>query len=253
MIYATIAAFTILIFLIRFNFFRKPQKGILILLYHRISDTKTGHSVDKFTVSEQVFKKHLSALKKHGYRSISPFEIESIVKKKLYLKEKFVLITFDDGYRDNIDAAKILKDFSMTGLFFISTVYIGKQYNDVDMLKINDIKKLKELGMYIGSHSHLHQKLSNLSKREIEEQIQTSIEILKQFQDIEDFAYPYGSINYNVINALKDLKIKRAYVIQQKKYLPNQYNSLNIPRSIIRSKDNAIDFYLIITRGRAHF
>lgn len=253
MIYIIIAAFAILIFLIRFNFFRKPQKGILIMLYHRISDEKTNHPVDKFSISQQVFKKQLSALKKHGYRSISPFEMDDIAEKKLYLKQKFVLITFDDGYRDNISAAEILKDFGMTGLFFISTAYISKQYNGVDMLKIDDIKKLKKMGMYIGSHSHIHQQLSELSKDEIAQQIRTSIEILNQFQNIEDFAYPYGNINYSVINTLKDLKIKRAYVIRQKKYLPNQYNSLNIPRSIIRNKDNAIDFYLIMTRGRAHF
>ncbi len=253
MIYTITVAFAISIFLLRFNFFRKPQKGILVLLYHRISDEKTGYSVDKFSISPQVFKKHLSILKKHGYRSVSPFEIDNIVDKKLYLKEKLVLITFDDGYRDNLDAAKILKDFGMTGLFFISTAYIGKQYNGVNMLKIDDIKKLIKMGMYIGSHSHFHKKLSNLSKNEIARQIQISIEILKQFQDIEDFAYPYGDINYNVINVLRDLNIKRAYVIRQKKYLPNQYNSLNIPRSIIRSKDNTMDFYLIMTRGRAHF
>ncbi len=249
----TIATVLILSFLARFNFFRIPHKGILILLYHRIGEVSTHTTLDKFSVSKKQFEKQMVMLKKMGYKSISPKEIDNIIQNKLYTKNRFVLVTFDDGYKDNIDAAKILHKHSMSGLFFIITSLIGKQYNGVDMLSEKDLKNMVSLGMHLGSHSKNHIKLSEINKTEAENDIKESIQYLNKFESIGDFAYPYGNFNQNIIEILKNLKIRRAYIIGQRIFRPKKDNRLKIPRAIIRKNTNLIDFYLIATRGRSKF
>ncbi len=253
MMYIAAFASAFALFLARFNFFRFPKKGIAVLLYHRINNMPTKTSLDKFSISPKAFERQLIYLKKMGFISILPDEIDEIKNKKLWKNNRYVLITFDDGYKDNLEAAKILKKHSMKGLFFISTAYLGKTMNFIEMLNENDIKKLLSYGMGIGSHSHNHEKLVQLNRKEIEKEISQSIQILSQYSDIEDFAYPFGSYSEKVIDVLRRQGIKRAYIIGQKIYQIDKMSSYKIPRAIIRKNSNLIDFYLMITRGRSRF
>jgi len=251
MIYLALFFLGVFAFLLRFNFYRPPKKGIAVLLYHRIDDSLTNTSLDKFSISPLVFEKHIKYLKKKGYRAILPSEIESLKKDNAWKKNKYVLITFDDGYKDNVKAAEILKKYSMKGLFFISTAYIGKSMNGVKMLDKDDIQRIVFLGMAIGSHSHHHKKLPNLSSDEINNEISQSLKILSSFFDVKDFAYPFGSYSQEVVNILKRNGVKRAYIIGQKIYQIGKFSEYKIPRAIVRKSTTHTDFYLLITRGRA--
>ena len=254
MIYFSILFILLLvIFLARFNFFRIPKKGILVLLYHRIDDKPTGKSIDKFSISLNKFEEQIKYLKSKGFKSITPYDIEKIKSNKLYLKRRYVLITFDDGYKDNLDAAKVLKKHGFKGLFFISTAVIGKELDGIEMMNFDDLKRLKEMGMILGSHSHNHRKLTEMDLQTAKEEIKTSLDILNKIQKIEDFAYPFGNYNESIVEMLQDLKIKRAYIIGQRIFNPNSESIFKIPRAIVRKDTNKIDFYLIITRGRSKF
>ncbi len=251
MIYLALFFLSIVALLLRFNFYRLPKKGICVLLYHRIDDSPTNTSLDKFSISPSTFEKQVKYLKKKGYTAILPSEIERLKKDGAWKKNRYVLITFDDGYKDNVKAAEILNKYSMKGLFFISTAYIGKTMNGVKMLNEDDIERLIFLGMAIGSHSHHHTQLPNLSAEEINKEILQSLKILSRFFNVEDFAYPFGSYSQEVVNILKQNKVKRAYIIGQKIYQIGKFSEYEIPRAIVRKSTNHTDFYLLITRGRA--
>ncbi|WP_025270754.1 polysaccharide deacetylase family protein [Hippea sp. KM1] len=243
----------VVIFLVRYNFFRIPKKGILVLLYHRIDESPTNTSLDKFSISPEEFEKQIAYLRKRGFISITPSQIDRIKDEKLYLKNNYVLITFDDGYKDNLNAAKILNRYGMKGLFFISTALIGGYHENAKMMDESDLRELVRLGMVLGSHSHRHIKLSLISKDEVESEIRRSLSILSSYQPIEDFAYPFGDVSDDVIEVLRKLKIKRGYIIGQKIYQPDIQPIFKIPRAIVRKDTDKIDFYLIITRGRSKF
>ncbi len=253
MIYISLFLLFIVVFLVRFNFFRPPKKGIIVLLYHRIDNKPTGSSLDKFSISENVFEKQMIFLKKRGFVSILPSEIERVKEDGSWKNKRYAIITFDDGYKDNLKAAEILKKHDMKGVFFISTAYIGKTLNSVNMLTDEDIKKIISLGMGIGSHSHHHEKLSKLSLSELDSEIKLSLGLLDKFCSVEDFAYPFGNYSQDVIDALKHHNIKRAYIIGQKIYEINKCEPYKIPRAIIRKDTTLLDFYLITTRGRSKF
>ncbi len=245
--------FLILVFLLRYNFFRPPRKGILVLLYHRIDDKPTRTDLDKFSISLKTFEKQVKRLKKKGYLPAHPGNIDDIIKNKLYLKQRYVMFTFDDGYKDNLQAALVLNKYGYKGLFFISTAHIGKELDNVPMLDFDDLKHLCKMGMYLGSHSHRHLNLLKMDLDEAKSEISKSLEILSQYQRIEDFAYPFGGYSDEIVNLINSLGFKRAYIIGQKIYDPEVHSKLKIPRAIVRKDLDDIDFYLIITRGRARF
>ncbi len=94
---------------------------IPILLYHSISN-------DNFflSVSKNKFLKQLSFLKKRGFETINFDNITNANKKNF-------IITFDDGYKDNLtNALPILKKFNYKATVFVVSNKLGK-YNDWDI------------------------------------------------------------------------------------------------------------------------
>ncbi len=241
----------LLAFLARFNFFRPKRKGILILLYHSISEKPDKRY--KFSVSKRMFEWQMKFLKKMGFTSILPSEMDRVSEKRLYRKNRYVIISFDDGYSDNLIAAKTMKRHGFNGIFFISTAHIGKDLQGRKMMNRGDLKTLVDMGMALGSHSHTHIKLSELSSDGVEREIKQSLDILRQFYNVEDFAYPFGDCNENTISILKKHGIKRAYIIGQRIYNPHKDDPYRIPRAIVRRDSTKLDFYLIIGRGRSKF
>ena len=72
-----------------------------------------------------------------------------------------------------------------------------------------DIKKLLELGMYVGSHTYSHQWLEKIPIVDQEREIDLSIEFLKAVgAPIEDWimCYPYGSYNLDTMQILIERK-----------------------------------------------
>lgn len=96
----------------------ESKSDVIILLYHRI--TEIDNDLWSLCVSPQNFKDHLSILKAH-YNVISLTElIEQCNLGKI--SEKSVVITFDDGYRDNILNAKpIMDQFRVPFTVFLTT------------------------------------------------------------------------------------------------------------------------------------
>lgn len=99
------------------------KKGLTILTYHRISEY--SDLSDPLKISASVFAKQLSYLK-NSYRLLSGDELAYIIRKRESYPENSLLITFDDGWRDNyIYAYPILKKYQIPAVIFLSTDYIG--------------------------------------------------------------------------------------------------------------------------------
>jgi peptidoglycan/xylan/chitin deacetylase (PgdA/CDA1 family) len=115
-----------------------------------------------------------------------------------------VLITFDDGYRDNVEvAAPILEEFGLRATFFVSSAFIDgdacvtagfKNYSDLPNMTWEHLSKLTERGHEIGLHGHRHADYAQLSPAEAEEDIRHSHELIKLrtgFTPVS-FAYAFG-------------------------------------------------------------
>ena len=62
-------------------------------------------------------------------------------------------------------------------------------------MSLNQIKKLYESGMVIGSHSVSHKIMSRLTEREFKKEIDESFTFLEKFTVYKTFCYPYGGFH----------------------------------------------------------
>jgi peptidoglycan/xylan/chitin deacetylase (PgdA/CDA1 family) len=98
--------------------------GLLVLNYHRIGKPGESH-FDRglWSASEAQFDQHVHFLTSH-YDVIGLNDIETALSAQ---RGRFVMITFDDGYRDNFElAAPILSAHGATATFFIATDFLDR-------------------------------------------------------------------------------------------------------------------------------
>lgn len=99
-----------------------PARGIVGLNYHRIGNGENS-PLDRglWSASADAFDQQLAFLKQHA-DVISPADIERALGDP---RGRHVLITFDDGYRDNFDCAfAALRRHGLAATFFVSTGFI---------------------------------------------------------------------------------------------------------------------------------
>jgi peptidoglycan/xylan/chitin deacetylase (PgdA/CDA1 family) len=191
------------------------HNDIPILLYHSISDTQS-----RLAVSANEFAKQTTYLYEQGYKTITPTDIFNVITGK----EKRVLITFDDGFKDNLTAAlPILKRHGFMATVFISTDYIGKQSDfcrdeeekHYDMLTAEDIKTLARDDWTIASHFASHRDLDKLSADEVKREYGRAREALAaitgSFNSGEIVSYPHSRANPLVADTIKKAGANMAF------------------------------------------
>ena len=108
---------------------------VVILNYHRVRPSSATASTPfddgVFTVNADQFFRQMNWLKQHA-RILSEEELISQVIRKRYHYPKSngpsVVVTFDDGYRDNYSVAyPVLKSLGITAFFFICTEMIWER------------------------------------------------------------------------------------------------------------------------------
>ena len=101
-----------------------------ILLFH--SFTKNPKIHVSTVVQAEKFDGQMKLLKDNGYHTINYYDLINYVYHGLPLPDKPVLISFDDGYRDNLEiAAPILKKYGYKATISIIGASVGKEsYKD---------------------------------------------------------------------------------------------------------------------------
>jgi len=101
-----------------------PQRGAIILCYHRIADLP--QSPRRLWVSPQRFAEQLEVLT----RNFVPLSLAELAERLQEGKvpDKAVVITFDDGYADNFwSALPLLERFGVPATVFVTTGLVGTE------------------------------------------------------------------------------------------------------------------------------
>ncbi|MCX7970611.1 MAG: polysaccharide deacetylase family protein [Negativicutes bacterium] len=172
--------------------------GVLILAYHRVGDFDSEYAVP---VGE--FSAQMDYLQHKGYHSITLDQLAEAIETGAGLPPRAVVITFDDGYWDNLTNAYPIvaaRGFVMT--VFVVPEYIGRYY---DFLTWPQVAELVATGrVTIGSHTMDHQPLAELAPG------QQAAELVDSKRAIElatglpcrHFAYPFGSFSQDTLSIL---------------------------------------------------
>ena len=146
MIYTYLFLTVVLIFLI-FIIYNKTRKSfVLCLMYHSVDNEK-----GKGGIFVNEFEEHIKWIKDK-----KTFKMEELKNLNYTLPKNSILITFDDGYKNNYTLAfPILKKYNMKATIFLNTKFIGK---DEFYLNWDEIKEMYESGLVdFQLHTHSHQ------------------------------------------------------------------------------------------------
>ncbi len=167
------------------------------LLYHEV--------IDNYSESGFQNKDNLAYMHK---TEIFRAQAELISNQKEILEK--VSFTFDDGGISNLKSAKILEDFSLKGLYFITTNKIGYK----GFLNQEDIRLLSDEGHLIGSHSHTHPMIfRTLKYNEMLNEWKISKDILEQIigKEITACSVPGGDSDTRTYKSAAESGFKTVY------------------------------------------
>ncbi|MFZ2656129.1 MAG: polysaccharide deacetylase family protein [Victivallales bacterium] len=121
--------------------------NILIWTYHRVLPAASSAAV-----SADEFERQIAYLAESGYKAIGPAELELFFNGRLPRYDKYTMITFDDGWADNlIWATPILKRYSAKAVLALNTGLMNKEGRSIRKdgnYEIIDSKKALEESVY---------------------------------------------------------------------------------------------------------
>lgn len=175
------------------------QRRIPILMYHSISNDDEGniHPYYRINTSPEIFAEHIKFLHGNKYSVISLKEIKNYFYAAKETSSKYVVITFDDGYRDFYTGAfPILQKYGYTATVFLPTKFIDNKelkLKNKEHLNWNEVRELSDNGIHFGTHTVNHPKLINLNKKDVEFEISQSKAIIenKLGKSVYSFSYPF--------------------------------------------------------------
>jgi peptidoglycan/xylan/chitin deacetylase (PgdA/CDA1 family) len=103
----------------------RPSRVLGILRYHAICGSEGYRYADpSICISPAAFERHVSYLASN-YRVLPLPEAVAALERNKSLPANAVAVTFDDGYADNLWAARLLAQYGVTGTFFLTSGCIG--------------------------------------------------------------------------------------------------------------------------------
>lgn len=185
--------------------FSGNQLKVPILMYHYIGNNPNPADTarNSLEVTPDKFEEQMKYLKDNGYNSISLDTLYPALKGQTTLPSKPVILTFDDGYEDfYTNAYPILLKYGLHATVFIPINLMNQGY----YLSWGQIKEMSRSGLInFGAHGMNHWQLASLPLPITELEIVQSKKVLQDNLGvpINFIAYPYGSVNENVINLTK--------------------------------------------------
>ena len=101
---------------------------IPILMLHSVNDHPKDSPMGDLSVSSKGLEAYLKVFSKWNYQMIS---MDDFINKKFDSDRNFVVLTFDDGYKDNLTVAMpILKKYGAHATIFVNPSYVSFDSDD---------------------------------------------------------------------------------------------------------------------------
>ncbi|MFL5863022.1 MAG: polysaccharide deacetylase family protein [Solirubrobacteraceae bacterium] len=228
----------------------------LVLCYHAVSPTWESD----LSVAPDALERQVDHLLRRGWRPTT--FTDAILGPR---DRRAFAITFDDAFATvRSYAAPVLREFGVRGTLFAPTSYLDgggtlswtgiaswhdtAQANELRALTWDQVGELAEYGWEIGSHTHSHPCLTQLSDDAIREELSVSRDELTRRlgRRCESIAYPYGDVDERVEGLTREAGYRTAAA------LPGSFTHLNVhryPRLGLYHRDGALRFWLKVARG----
>lgn len=182
------------------------RDGVPVLMYHWVNDD-LGDRLRLYGVRPRAFARQVARLRSAGYRAVPIEDVLRHMRGEIALAPRSVVLTFDDGYVDNIEnAAPVLEEAGFTATVFLVTDRMGG-VNEWDLhhgdaprrlMSWDDARRLDGTIFRFEPHSRTHPFLDRVpddarvrdeisgSKKRLEDELGRAAEV---------FSYPHGAFD----------------------------------------------------------
>ena len=157
------------------------------------------HSNKKYTdmsTDISLFTSHIDSIKKIGFNIVS--EIDCPLNQ--------IEISLDDGFLGIFDNIDFIERMNIPIQLFVVTSFIGKKnyLNRDQILELNSLSNIR-----FSSHTHTHNELTSLNKKNVELEMKKSKLILEDLlsENIETLCFPKGLFSNDII----EISLKSGY------------------------------------------
>jgi peptidoglycan/xylan/chitin deacetylase (PgdA/CDA1 family) len=179
-------------------------RTLRVLMYHKVNDL----AGNRMSIPLSVFDEQMAQLNDLGYTVVDLDAVLAHYHDGSPLPERAVLITFDDGYRDNLEnAVPVLRRYGYPAVQFVPLAYVGDMQplpheewlatrgivnRTVDW---SEVAELERGGVRIESHGISHRPLADLEVDEAAREIIISKLRLEEKlgRPVRAFSYVKGS------------------------------------------------------------
>ncbi len=180
------------------------DRSLRVLMYHKVNDLPNN----RMSIPTGLFDEQMAQLGRLGYRVVDLEAVLDHYLRRRPLPPGAVLITFDDGYRDNlVNAAPVLRRHGYPAVQFVPIAYVGEtrplphetilaargvRNPTVDW---DEIRELEAHGVRVESHGISHKPLAELEIDEAAREIAISKLKLEEGlgRPVRAFSYVKGS------------------------------------------------------------
>lgn len=231
-----------------------------VLMYHKVSGNGTR---DYLTVTTDQLAEQWQYLRQQGFTPILFSDLIGFVSGGKALPPRPVLLTFDDGYKDNsTQMYPLLEQLNMKAGIFLVPSFLQQQINEGDglYLDLQDLRSMDPTKVEFGLHSYSHQSYKKLSSKELSHDIIQTKDWLNaqgiSFQPC--VAFPYGAFpkkNPFKRKAFTDTLSISGMVLGFR--IGNRLNALPLRKPLlvqrldIRGDNSFEDFVRLVKKGKA--
>ena len=177
-----------------------PDLTVPILTYHYVdtSPPVDGPNAAALTVRTADFEAEMALLEHGGYHTVTFDQLWQAMAGGTPLPAKPVLLTFDDGGRDNYTVAfPILKRHGLVATFFVVTNAVDTNPQSMTWAQL---REMRDAGMVIGSHTKGHPDLLTVSPDRLWDELAGSRSVIEaQLGTAPDvLAYPSGRFSAKI-------------------------------------------------------
>lgn len=197
------------------------KQNFPVLAYHRVQENPE-YGMDVSTVD---FNRQMEWLYRAGWQTVSLDRVKECLDKNLALPAKSLVITFDDGHKDNyFQALPVLKKYGFSALVYLTAGYIGTtkytvktaagrqwlakkpanwdardtvNFRKFEFLSWEEIREMKAAGLDFGAHTLNHPHLTELALLEQQREIRDAKKLIEDNLGVavKHFCYPYQDFN----------------------------------------------------------
>ena len=230
---------------------------IPILMYHNVGIAPRGAGLPSLYVTPAQLGRHFRLLRALGFRGISMGEAMPYLRGER--TGRVAVLTFDDGYRDNLEnALPLLQRFGFGATCYVPSALLGS-YNawDAERLGVRkplmdaaELRRWLDAGMEVGAHTRTHPHLSRCAPERIREEVHGSRRELEELLDvrIDQFCYPFGDLDEPVVAEVAAAGFEAATAMTRGRARPGD-DPLRLRRVLVRGTEGLHKLALKLLTG----